>query len=610
MFAVGLVIGAPSAAAFWPTFSSPSDLTPADAQSFNPQVAVGGDGGAVALWRRTTAGGSVVQAATRPAGGSWTAPVDLTAAVGDALQPQLAVSAEGGAVAVWRHSTGSGSVVQAATRPAAGGWSAPVDLTPAGASALDPQVATGGEGHAVAVWTRITASGSVVQAATRSAAGRWSPPTDLSTGEREVSAARVATNDGGERIAVWSSMVAGRVTVRAAMRPPGGEWSSATEVGPAGVSVLDPHVALAADGDAVAIWARSVGSGSVVQAVTRSAGEDWSAPADLTTAQARVGVRVQQVALSADGSAVAVWARATHRNDGSILHSAAEAATRAAGGSWSRPSTLSPANTVAFDPQPAMSPDGDALALWTGIVPGGGTAVQVATRAARSSWSAPIDLTRTAPGAAASSPDVAVGGNGDAAAVWQTATPSGSVVQAAVAASTDTPPFLESRATWREEPPTFTPVGVLERGTVYRVTVKGTYSLWSAKRVAASPEPGWVVCGRPLDRPMFPSLAVTNGRTTGDAEFLFARPQRGTACSDEVSAALPERRPRIRFSVDGAATFHAVAPEDGVPGRPDPDHAYMYTLTGAGQPLTVAFADSFYLDNAGQLRVTVEPAAS
>jgi hypothetical protein len=71
----------------------------------------------------------------------------------------------------------------------------------------------------------------------------------------------------------------------------------------------------------------------VVPASPHPDGEDWSAPADLTTAQARVGVRVPQVALSADGSAVAVWARATHRNDGSILHSAAEAATRPAGGS-------------------------------------------------------------------------------------------------------------------------------------------------------------------------------------------------------------------------------------------------------------------------------------
>jgi hypothetical protein len=163
--------------------------------------------------------------------------------------------------------------------------------------------------------------------------------------------------------------------------------------------------------------------------------------------------------------------------------------------------------------------------------------------------------------------------------------------------------LLESHAASGAAAPTLSTAGALDRGVSYRVTVTGTYSPWSSLRMAVETEPGWLVCGAPESRPTFPSPGIRNGRSAADAEFRFARPERGTTCG---SNALPEHRRTVRFSVDGGLTYTSVAPDGGVPASADPYHVYSYRLTGQGLPLVVEFIDSNYADNAGQLRVTVE----
>jgi hypothetical protein len=592
-------------AVYWPTFTEPTDLTPRDAQAFQPQVAVSGDGESVAVWRRATTQGSLLQAATRPPGGAWSAPTDLTPSDGTALDPHVAISAHGDAVAVWRRTTDGASVVQAAARPAGGAWSAPTDLTPTGGDSLDPQVAVSARGDAVVVWSRLTAGGSVVQAAILPAGGSWSEPSDLSSPAGSAYLPRMATGPDGDTVAVWNRFAAGRATVQVATRPAGGTWSSVADLTPADANSADPYVAVGSRGEAVAVWVRQVGSGSVAQAATRSAAGHWSAPADLSPTDADVSAALPRVALSADGDAVAAWVRLSRRN-GSILQSVVQVTTRGTTGSWSAPTTLSGANAIASGVQVDVSPAGDALAVWRAIVPPGDSVVQAATRTAGGSWSAAMDLSRIAAGTAASSPDAAVGGNGDAVSVWRLSTPTGSVAQAVVGTASATPPYLDSHAPSGAQVPTYTTPEVLRAGVRYKVTVTGTYSLWVPSLMAVAPPPRWVVCGTHEERPFFPSVGVENGRTGGDAEFLFARPRRSPACSAEASSALPQARATVRFSVDGAARFDIVAPDGGVPSAPDAHHRYMYSVTGAGHPLTVAFADSFHQDNAGQLRVTVE----
>ena len=136
---VVLVWAAPAVAA--PTWLSPVDVSLAGQSALEPQVAIDAAGDAVAVWDRSNGANTIVQAAARPAGGSFGAPVDLSVAGGNALVPQVAIDPAGDAVAVWTRFNGSNVIVQAAARPAGGSFGAPVDLSLAGQNAIHPQVA-------------------------------------------------------------------------------------------------------------------------------------------------------------------------------------------------------------------------------------------------------------------------------------------------------------------------------------------------------------------------------------------------------------------------------------------------------------------------------------
>ena len=92
----------------------------------------------------------------------------------------MAVDGQGNAIAVWQRFDGTNFIMQAAVRAAGGSFGAPQDLSAAGQTANDPQVAVVGRGNAIAVWSRSNGTNFIVQAAVRAAGGSFGAPQDLS----------------------------------------------------------------------------------------------------------------------------------------------------------------------------------------------------------------------------------------------------------------------------------------------------------------------------------------------------------------------------------------------------------------------------------------------
>jgi hypothetical protein len=142
-----------------PAIAAPAWLAPVDVTATGqighrtaPQVAVDPGGDAVAVWKGYNGTDEILEAASRPAGGSWEAPVDLSATGEDASEPQVTVDSGGDAVAVWKRYNGANYIIEAASRPAGGSWEAPVNLSATGQNSYEPQVAVGPGGSAVSVW--------------------------------------------------------------------------------------------------------------------------------------------------------------------------------------------------------------------------------------------------------------------------------------------------------------------------------------------------------------------------------------------------------------------------------------------------------------------------
>lgn len=362
------------------------------------------------------------------AAGGWHAPVTLSAA-GDVFGPaQVAMDRAGNATAVWtafgRRSSDT-SVAQAATRPAGGSFSRPVNLSKRSAEYAD--VAMNPAGDTVAIWSGIAAVG--LRAAIRPVGGSFSPPARLSADDSVGIA--LAIDQAGGAIIVWDGAFDDR-GVQAVLRSAGGGFSKPVNLGDG--DGLSPQVAIDQAGDAIVVWEGLPGTSSGVQAVLRPAGGSFSKPVNLSADRQRnhgalVLTRDAQVAIDQAGNAIVVWARSRGKR------SVVQAVLRPAGGSFSKPVNLSRVSKRKdVLPEVAINPSGDAVVGWVRHVTKSGIwRVQAAMRPAGGDFSKPVNLSPAFrdKGGFTVTPDVAISPSGSAIVVWNRDIGKRSIAQAA-----------------------------------------------------------------------------------------------------------------------------------------------------------------------------------
>lgn len=284
------------------------------------------------------------------------------------------------------------------------GWTDRVDTFLATSPSVSvPLISGDASGNVIAVWSQLTASGQEVVKAARfvKSADAWASANDLSSAGTSQSAGfpSLAVNVAGDAMVVWQQ---GMSVVRAARYSAALDlWSPAIDLSPWGIS---PVVALAASGDAVALW---TGANAVVKAARYSAALDsWTPETDVSGPNAHSA----RVAVGPAGEAVALWLR----SDG--VHTMVQTARAPAGNVWGSAVDLSAAGQSAASPQVAVAASGLVMAIWTR---GSGTAATVqAVRGAMDTgaWSPVVDISAAG---GALDPQIAVDPSGNAVAVWR-----------------------------------------------------------------------------------------------------------------------------------------------------------------------------------------------
>lgn len=279
--------------------------------------------------------------------------------------------------------------VTAAPALAAPPWSAPISLsTPIPPTDVvgNPSVAVNAAGAQLAAWYDQAADGTQFVHVRSSADGTsWSAPTTLGHGVEPT----VALAPDGRAVAVWVGLD-GAGSLQASVRPPGGSWSSPATI--ASGQASRPLVQVDQSGDALVAWSSSAGG---LQRATLPAGGSWSAPQQLAA-----GLSDFDLAVNTSGAAVAAWTApggAIVAESGSVL------------GSWGAPVTIAAASYRQNGVHAALNDAGQAALAWR--TRAGALAT---TRTPDGTWSAPSVLTTSQ---ASGSVDVAVDGAGNAAAV-------------------------------------------------------------------------------------------------------------------------------------------------------------------------------------------------
>ena len=416
-----LVTAGPAAAA--PAWLTPTNLSALGRDATEPQVAVDAAGDTVAIWSRQDGSHTIIQSSSRSAGGGWSPPVDLSAAGRSATEPQVAVDPAGNAVAVWSRTNGSHTVIQGASKPAGGDWTPVLDLSDSERNAVEPDVAVDPAGNAVAIWSRFDGSDDIVQGALLPRGGSgWSEPIDLSTVGEDADEPRVAVDGAGNAVAVWSRLEGSNTIAQAAYRGSGATWGTPKDLSKAGGNAKEPQLAVDPAGSAVAVWSRTTGGLGTVQAADMAPGGGWLEALDLSG----VGEDATEpdVAL-AGGRAIAVWSAGD-----AGPYTTIEAREKPAGGAWqsTQDLTQSGLTQTVVTPRVALDPRGNAEAAWarSGASP---TVIEGRTKSAGGPWSGIEELSEL--GNSSVEPQIAVGATGDGAAVWSRDNEVNTIIQAA-----------------------------------------------------------------------------------------------------------------------------------------------------------------------------------
>jgi PKD repeat protein len=248
-------------------------------------------------------------------------------------------------------------------------------------------------------------------------AGEWLlSGSDLSEGSQP----RTAMNSAGEAVAVFQT--SGGV-IGASIRPVGGTFSGGVfgETVSNGLHTEAPDVAIDLAGDIMVVWQQGEGPAqSQIYTSFRRAGGSFGTPVAISS----TGASAPEVAMDARGDATAVWLL----DDGTS--EIVQAATAAQAGSFSVPVALSGDGGNAASAEVSTDPAGDTVVSWTRTV-AGVSELEDALARAGGGFAAPDShgdgsiIGESDPGSIKEPAEpplqqVAMGGGGEALAVWRT----------------------------------------------------------------------------------------------------------------------------------------------------------------------------------------------
>lgn len=276
-----------------------------------PQVDVAPDGEATVVWKRWDGFRYLVQVRGIAADGTSGAPSQrLSEPKQDAVEPRVAVAADGTATVVWSRFDGEDSIVQTRQVADDGTLEGTIDdLSAAGESAIQPQVDVGPGGEATVIWNRFDGASWIVQSERISPSGAPAGAVrNISAAGRSAAEPQLAVDPEGAATVVWDRFDGSSFVVQARrLDPAGAPVGSPLNLSASGRDAADPRLALAPDGDATVLWSRFDGANWVVQRRDLGTGGSLGATETLSTPGRRAGDPA--LAWGSDGTLAMTWKR-------------------------------------------------------------------------------------------------------------------------------------------------------------------------------------------------------------------------------------------------------------------------------------------------------------
>jgi hypothetical protein len=342
-------------------------------------VAVNASGAAIAAWDQFTyngSGGATIGAAVQSAG-KWSAPFTISGTTGFSMSPKVAIGADGTMAVSWTYQDpialpSPQQMIQVAVKPAgATAWTiTTLAHGPIGGVAIigTVPVAVDANGSVTAAWTLWNGAIHVLESASMPKGGVWSAPVDLAPGADGLYLSLAVNARGDAAVAFtlspYSSYLTGTSAQYVFRNGLNGGWTTpvtVSETMPSTVGyITSPIVALDANGLATVAY-----MGYGVEAVRQLADGSWPNPQTRTVLKAQNQVSSYlSPDLAVDGAGNAVVAVAIFDATIGVDRASVWVAIGTPAGAWTPQQRLTdPTVPVdAYATRVAVSPDG-ALAL-------------------------------------------------------------------------------------------------------------------------------------------------------------------------------------------------------------------------------------------------------
>lgn len=368
-----------------------------------PQLAMNSNGVVMAVWLQSDDGYDSIWANSFD-GSVWgTAQLIENNSLGNAEYPQVAMSANGNALAIWAQSDGTRKNIWANHFDGTDWGTAQLLETDNAGNAEEPQIAVYADGKALAVWTQSDGTRKNIWANYFDGSA-WGTAQLIETdnaGNADVP--QIAVDGDGNAIAVWAQLDGTRKNIWA-NRFNGSAWGTAQLIENYDAwSAEYPQISVGADGSAVVVWYQYDGSNYNIWA-NHFDGSAWGT-AQTIESEASNGFN-PRVAVNSSGRAVAVW-RMGSSNDNIW-------ANHFDGSAWGTAQLIEDDAESARDPRIAIDAEGRALAVWMQALP---SPYRIrSNRFDGSTWGSD-QLSGNASGYA-QSPQIAMNSEGFAWAVW------------------------------------------------------------------------------------------------------------------------------------------------------------------------------------------------
>lgn len=336
-----------------------------------PQLGVAADGSALVVWElaetNTSFAPTHIWSMAYAPGSGWgvATRIDDDTGAFRSSAPQLAVAANGTAVAAWSHGDGSSlTSVRMQRGSTSGGFTgSPTVLAsgPLSQGVFTPVVALNSTGHGAVIWQRFDGSNTALHASLLSAGSAAGDQVIATTNANGFANTRLAVNTAGAAVVVWGQFNGTRFDIVANRRDPATGWDTPTQLSSASApaNTLRPDIQLHLDdaGSATALWDQ--GNATPPSKVwSRLSAAGWGTAQVVTT-----NAGAYRLASNAAGQLIGT------RFVGQTLYATPNYVTLTA--DWFAGSTA--LASAAYVPlEMAMSSTGKALVVWVQAEAGGG----------------------------------------------------------------------------------------------------------------------------------------------------------------------------------------------------------------------------------------------